>query len=123
MVSGREGVAARLTVPSRVLAHNEWQNSPALYDSLAAVVQPNTDSVNVVLRANVHLSAEANLGNTDGLWLQHLVNAHIPTLDRVSSSSFCGKAPLVRDAALARDPSADVHVTERNLDRLFFGYR
>jgi Protein of unknown function (DUF4011)/AAA domain/REase_MTES_1575 len=42
---------ARLSVPSRVLAHNEWHNSPALYDSIAAFVQPNTDSVNVVLRA------------------------------------------------------------------------
>lgn len=50
-VSASGASSARLTAPSRVLAHNEWQNSPALYDSIAAFVQPNTDSVNVVLRA------------------------------------------------------------------------
>lgn len=40
-----------LSAESRVLAHNEWFNSPALYDSIAAFVQPNTDSVGQVLRA------------------------------------------------------------------------
>ena len=34
-----------------MLAHNEWFNSPALYDSLAAFVQPNTEAVKAVLRA------------------------------------------------------------------------
>ncbi|NJP31029.1 hypothetical protein [Micromonospora thermarum] len=42
----------RLNAPSRVLAHNEWFNSPALYDSLAAFVQPNTRAVEAVLRAS-----------------------------------------------------------------------
>jgi hypothetical protein len=42
---------ARLTAPSSVLAHNEWFNSPALYDSLAAFVQPNTRAVEAVLRS------------------------------------------------------------------------
>ncbi|EHR61021.1 DUF4011 domain-containing protein [Saccharomonospora cyanea] len=35
----------------RVLAHNEWFNSPTLYDSIAAFVQPNTSSVGRVLRS------------------------------------------------------------------------
>jgi hypothetical protein len=43
--------AVRLVAPSRVLAHNEWFNSPALFDSLAAFVQPNTPAVQGVLRA------------------------------------------------------------------------
>ncbi|MFG1893470.1 DUF4011 domain-containing protein [Micromonospora zamorensis] len=45
----------RLVAPSRVLAHNEWFNSPALYDSLAAFVQPNTRAVEAVLRAAAQL--------------------------------------------------------------------
>ncbi|MFL6122969.1 MAG: hypothetical protein ACJ73U_25525, partial [Actinophytocola sp.] len=58
---------ARLTVPSRVLAHNEWQNSPALYDSIAAFVQPNTDSVNVVLRAaSALLRGQTGSGSLQG---------------------------------------------------------
>ncbi|WBC08350.1 DUF4011 domain-containing protein [Micromonospora sp. WMMA1947] len=40
-----------LVAPSLVLAHNEWFNSPALYDSLAAFVQPNTRAVEAVLRS------------------------------------------------------------------------
>ncbi|MET8087456.1 DUF4011 domain-containing protein [Micromonospora sp. NPDC005237] len=47
--------ALRLVAPSRVLAHNEWFNSPALYDSLAAFVQPNTRAVEAVLRAAAQL--------------------------------------------------------------------
>jgi hypothetical protein len=66
-VSAGDGVAAQLTVPSRVLAHNEWQNSPALYDSLGAFVQPNTDSVNVVLRAAATLlDRETGSGSLEG---------------------------------------------------------
>ncbi|SCF06544.1 Part of AAA domain-containing protein [Micromonospora coriariae] len=45
----------RLVAPSRVLAHNEWFNSAALYDSLAAFVQPNTRAVEAVLRAAAQL--------------------------------------------------------------------
>ncbi|WP_371409116.1 DUF4011 domain-containing protein [Micromonospora zamorensis] len=45
----------RLVAPSRVLAHNEWFNSPALCDSLAAFVQPNTRAVEAVLRAAAQL--------------------------------------------------------------------
>lgn len=66
-VRGRESVAAQLTAPCRILAHNEWQNSPALYDSLAAFVQPNTDSVNVVLRAAAGLlTRETGSGSLEG---------------------------------------------------------
>ncbi|MCZ7437709.1 DUF4011 domain-containing protein [Micromonospora sp. WMMC241] len=44
-----------LVAPSRVLAHNEWFNSPVLYDSLAAFVQPNTRAVDAVLRSAAQL--------------------------------------------------------------------
>ncbi len=43
------GQDVHLTVPVRVLAHNEWFNAPIFYDSLAAFVQPNTTSVQSVL--------------------------------------------------------------------------
>ena len=46
--AGRD-LAARL--PCRVLAHNEWFNTPGLRDLLAAFVQPNTGAVEGVLRA------------------------------------------------------------------------
>ncbi|GAA4562711.1 DUF3320 domain-containing protein [Micromonospora coerulea] len=54
-VEAHERPALRLVAPSSVLAHNEWFNSPALYDSLAAFVQPNTRAVEVVLRAAAQL--------------------------------------------------------------------
>jgi Protein of unknown function (DUF4011)/AAA domain/REase_MTES_1575 len=47
--TGREPL--ELVAPSRLLAHNEWFNAAALYDSLAAFVQPNTPAVQGVLRA------------------------------------------------------------------------
>ncbi|PGH44963.1 hypothetical protein COO58_11395 [Micromonospora sp. WMMA1996] len=49
------GTPLSLNAPSRVLAHNEWFNSPALYDSLAAFVQPNTRAVEAVLRSAARL--------------------------------------------------------------------
>ncbi|MET8909517.1 DUF4011 domain-containing protein [Micromonospora sp. NPDC004551] len=50
-----DGQPLTLVAPSRVLAHNEWFNSPALYDSLAAFVQPNTRAVEAVLRSAAQL--------------------------------------------------------------------
>ncbi|MER6993961.1 DUF3320 domain-containing protein [Saccharopolyspora hirsuta] len=44
-----------LSVPSRVLAHNEWLSAPALYESIAAFVQPNTIAVQKVLRSAADL--------------------------------------------------------------------
>ncbi|WCN79211.1 DUF4011 domain-containing protein [Micromonospora sp. LH3U1] len=59
--------ALRLVAPSRVLAHNEWFNSPALYDSLAAFVQPNTRAVEAVLRAAAQiLLARTGSGSLQG---------------------------------------------------------
>ncbi|MEU8209408.1 DUF4011 domain-containing protein [Micromonospora sp. NPDC049044] len=56
-----------LVAPSRVLAHNEWFNSPALYDSLAAFVQPNTRAVEAVLRAAAQLLlAQTGSGSLQG---------------------------------------------------------
>ncbi|MCC8929023.1 MULTISPECIES: DUF3320 domain-containing protein [Nocardiaceae] len=48
-----------LNAPIRVLAHNEWFNAPAFYDSLAAFVQPNTRAVNTVLDAASNLLSSA----------------------------------------------------------------
>ncbi|MGW0435029.1 DUF4011 domain-containing protein [Micromonospora sp. NPDC003197] len=39
----------RLSAPSLVLAHDEWFNRPALYDSLAAFVQPGSRAVTGIL--------------------------------------------------------------------------
>ncbi|MET8310192.1 DUF4011 domain-containing protein [Micromonospora sp. NPDC005173] len=59
--------ALTLVAPSRVLAHNEWFNSPALYDSLAAFVQPNTRAVEAVLRAAAQiLLARTGSGSLQG---------------------------------------------------------
>ncbi|WP_229874374.1 DUF4011 domain-containing protein [Amycolatopsis deserti] len=44
-----------LRAPSRVLAHNEWFNAPALFESVAAFVQPNTGAVIEVLRSAARL--------------------------------------------------------------------
>ncbi|WP_278266151.1 DUF4011 domain-containing protein [Nocardia sp. AG03] len=43
------GQELHLALPVKVLAHNEWFNAPAFYDSLAAFVQPNTAAVQSVL--------------------------------------------------------------------------
>ena len=39
----------------RILAENEWFNSPAFYESLAAFIQPNTPEVNEVLKVAARL--------------------------------------------------------------------
>lgn len=57
----------KLVAPSAVLAHNEWFNSPALYDSLAAFVQPNTRAVEAVLRSAAQiLLARTGSGSLQG---------------------------------------------------------
>ncbi|NJC12664.1 hypothetical protein F4558_002490 [Micromonospora profundi] len=59
--------ALTLVAPSKVLAHNEWFNSPALYDTLAAFVQPNTRAVDAVLRAAAQiLLARTGSGSLQG---------------------------------------------------------
>ncbi|MBL6276094.1 DUF4011 domain-containing protein [Micromonospora fiedleri] len=61
------GKELHLVAPSRVLAHNEWFNSPALYDSLAAFVQPNTRAVEAVLRSAAQiLLARTGSGSLQG---------------------------------------------------------
>ncbi|MGY4102499.1 DUF4011 domain-containing protein [Nocardia sp. R16R-3T] len=49
------GQDVHLTLPIKVLAHNEWFNAPIFYDSLAAFVQPNTRSVQSVLNGAAEL--------------------------------------------------------------------
>ncbi|HEX6968096.1 MAG TPA: DUF4011 domain-containing protein [Micromonosporaceae bacterium] len=61
------GRVLRGTAPSCVLAHNEWFNSPALYDSLAAFVQPNSQAVQEILREAARiLQAATGSGLLDG---------------------------------------------------------
>ncbi|MDR7304234.1 DUF4011 domain-containing protein [Haloactinomyces albus] len=50
--------STELTAPCEVLAHNEWFNSPALYDSIAAFVQPSTTAVSRILRSAATLIEE-----------------------------------------------------------------
>lgn len=50
-VDTADGSRLRAEGRSQVLAHNEWFNSPSLYESIAAFVQPNTESVTRILRA------------------------------------------------------------------------
>ncbi|WP_228717731.1 DUF4011 domain-containing protein [Allosaccharopolyspora coralli] len=58
---------ANLVVPSEVLAHNEWFNAPAVYDLIAAFVQPNTSSVSHVLRQAAQLlERQTGTGSLDG---------------------------------------------------------
>jgi hypothetical protein len=66
-VTRADGTEIRLGAPSSVLAHNEWFNSPALYDSLAAFVQPNTKTVETVLRSAAQiLLAHTGSGSLQG---------------------------------------------------------
>ncbi|MGS2616100.1 DUF4011 domain-containing protein [Micromonospora sp. LZ34] len=66
-VTGHGQPGLRLVAPSSVLAHNEWFNSPALYDTLAAFVQPNTTAVAAVLRAAAQiLLARTGSGSLQG---------------------------------------------------------
>ncbi|MBT8226578.1 MAG: DUF4011 domain-containing protein [Dactylosporangium sp.] len=51
VAAGSNRPTLRLAVPSTVLAHHEWFNSPALYPALAAFVQPATHAADTVLRA------------------------------------------------------------------------
>jgi hypothetical protein len=63
--AGRQDLAARLSC--RVLAHNEWFNTPGLRDVLAAFVQPNTVGVESVLRtASKILVAHTGSGSLQG---------------------------------------------------------
>jgi hypothetical protein len=56
---------------------------PEALDSYAKLVERN--GINLSL-TNVHLGGESKLGNTDGLWIQHLVDAHTQIVDRMLSS-------------------------------------
>lgn len=44
------GQPLRVAGPLRILAHNEWLANPALFDTIAAFVQPNTRAVAEILR-------------------------------------------------------------------------
>ena len=60
---------------------------PDALSKYATLIERN--GINLSL-TNVHLAGETTLGNTDGEWLQHLVDAHKETVERLSSSLFQG---------------------------------
>ncbi|MFC4854622.1 hypothetical protein [Actinophytocola glycyrrhizae] len=56
---------------------------PEALDEYAKLVERN--GINLSL-ANVHLAGESRLANTEGLWIQHLLDAHTQTVDRMLTS-------------------------------------
>ncbi|TDV51045.1 hypothetical protein [Actinophytocola oryzae] len=56
---------------------------PEALDSYAKLVERN--GINLSL-TNVHLGGESRLENTDGVWIQHLLDAHTETVDRILTS-------------------------------------
>lgn len=60
---------------------------PVALDDYAKLAERN--GINLSL-ANVHLAGESQLANTEGLWIQHLVDAHTQTVDRMLSSMAQG---------------------------------
>lgn len=65
--AGNSGTVSSLVVPSEALAHNEWFNAPAVYDLIAAFVQPNTSSVAHILRAATQLlHRQTGTGSLEG---------------------------------------------------------
>lgn len=53
------------------------------FDSYAKLVERNGIILSLT---NVHLGGESKLENTEGLWIQHLADAHTQTIDRMLSS-------------------------------------
>ncbi|MFL6118884.1 hypothetical protein [Actinophytocola sp.] len=56
---------------------------PEALDAYAKLVERN--GINLSL-TNVHLAGESRLENTEGLWIQHLLDAHTQTVDRMLTS-------------------------------------
>jgi hypothetical protein len=56
---------------------------PEALDDYAKLVERN--DINLSL-TNVHLAGESRLENTEGLWIQHLLDAHTQTVDRMLTS-------------------------------------
>lgn len=72
------GRQVSLVAPSRVLAHNEWFHTPALYDILAAFVQPNTKAVDSVSRSAASiLLKRTGSGSLNGYQAGPLRASHI----------------------------------------------
>ncbi len=60
------GEECQVTLPIRVLAHNEWFNAALFYASLGAFVQPNTRAVQSVLEAASEILRESTGDSTLG---------------------------------------------------------
>lgn len=60
---------------------------PGALDDYAKLVERNGINLSV---ANVHLAGESQLENTEGLWIQHLLDAHTQTVDRMTTSMAQG---------------------------------
>ncbi|GAB3447558.1 hypothetical protein [Actinophytocola sediminis] len=95
---------------------------PDALDKYAKLVERN--GINLAL-TNVHLADNSRLANTEGGWIQHLVDAHEQTVDRMLSSVSQGfhqlgasTEELTRTAAHYR--SVD-HASAANLDTTYPG--
>ena len=67
---------------------------PEALDNYAKLVERN--GINLSL-TNVHLAGESQLENTEGLWIQHLLDAHTQTVDRMLTSLAQGFHHLGRE--------------------------
>lgn len=93
---------------------------PEALDDYAKLIERN--GINLSL-TNVHLAGESRLENTEGLWIQHLLDAHTQTVDRMLTSLSQGfnqmgasADELARTAAYYR--SVD-HAQAVNLDNVY----
>lgn len=95
---------------------------PDALTKYATLIERN--GINLSL-TNLHLVSETTLGNTDGEWLQHLVDAHTQTVERMSDSLFQGFNVMGESAdELARSGDhyrAVDRSTEANLDATYPG--
>lgn len=81
------GQPLRVAGPLRILAHNEWLANPALFDTIAAFVQPNARAVAEILREATEI-----LKSTSG--------------DRPSSDTSGGRRGQSKPPALYTRPCA-----------------
>jgi uncharacterized protein YukE len=95
---------------------------PEALDDYAKLVERN--GINLSL-ANVHLAGESRLENTEGLWIQHLVEAHTQTVDRMLGSLSQGFHQLGASADELVRTAAHYHSGDQasaaNLDSTYPG--
>jgi hypothetical protein len=105
-VSHPWGQPLRLARPLRILAHNEWLASPALFDTIAAFVQPNAGVVAEVLREATEI-----LRSTTG---DSAIVGHQRGPERaIETAGAIYEALRARDLAYAPAPSSFESIGQR----------